>query len=43
MFFISSKKSKNKNFKLAVKGEISLDILNNFVNLDVTRDRMLYD
>ena len=29
---------KNKNFKLAIKGEISLELLNSFVSLDVTRD-----
>ena len=27
-----------KNFKIAIKGEISLDILNSFVSLDVIRD-----
>ena len=31
------KKSKNKNFKLVIEGELSLDILNNFVSLDVIR------
>ena len=30
--------SKNKNFKLVIKGEISLSILNSFVSLDVIRD-----
>jgi hypothetical protein len=29
---------KNKNFKLSIKGELSLDLLNNFVSLDVSRD-----
>ena len=33
-----SKKLKNNNFKLIIEGELSLDILNNFVSLDVTRD-----
>ena len=32
------KNLKNKNFKLVIKGELSLQILNNFVSLDVTRD-----
>ena len=30
--------SKNKNFKLVVKGELSLELLNNFLSLDVIRD-----
>ena len=30
--------SKNKNFKLVIKGEISLEFLNSFVSLDVIRD-----
>ncbi len=30
---------KNKNFKLAIKGELSLELLNSFVCLDVIRDR----
>ena len=30
--------SKNKNFKLVIKGELSLEFLNNFVSLDVFRD-----
>ena len=29
---------KNKNFKLVIKGEMSLGLLNNFVSLDVIRD-----
>ena len=29
---------KNKNFKLVIKGELSLELLNNFVSLDVYRD-----
>ena len=29
---------KNKNFKLSIKGELSLELLNNFVSLDVSRD-----
>ena len=29
---------KNKNFKLVIKGELSLNLLNSFVSLDVTRD-----
>ena len=29
---------KNKNFKLVIKGEISLELLNSFLNLDVLRD-----
>ena len=32
------KKLKNKNFKLVIKGELSLELLNNFVSLDVNRD-----
>ena len=30
--------SKNKNFKLVVKGELSLELLNCFLSLDVMRD-----
>ena len=30
--------SKNKNFKLVIKGDLSLELLNSFVSLDVTRD-----
>ena len=29
---------KNKNFKLVLKGELSIDLLNSFVSLDVIRD-----
>jgi len=32
------KNLKNKNFKLVIKGEIALDLLNSFVSLDVIRD-----
>ena len=32
------KNLKNKNFKLAVKGQISLKLLNSFVSLDINRD-----
>ncbi|MBO8218683.1 hypothetical protein [Prochlorococcus marinus] len=32
------KNLKNKNFKLVIKGELSLDLLNSFVSLDVNRD-----
>jgi len=32
------KNLKNKNFKIAIKGELSLELLNNFVSLDVNRD-----
>jgi len=32
------KNLKNKNFKLVIKGELSLELLNNFVSLDVKRD-----
>ena len=32
------KNLKNKNFKLIIKGELSLELLNNFVSLDVDRD-----
>ena len=32
------KNLKNKNFKLVIKGEIPLELLNNFVSLDVDRD-----
>jgi len=30
-------KNKNKNFKLVIKGDLSLDLLNSFISLDVTR------
>ena len=33
-----SKNLKNKNFKLVIKGELSLDLLNSFVSLDIHRD-----
>ena len=36
---IKSKNLKNKNFKLVIKGELSLELLNSFVSLDVIRDR----
>ncbi|ABB49548.1 conserved hypothetical protein [Prochlorococcus marinus str. MIT 9312] len=32
------KNLKNKNFKLVIKGELSLQLLNNFVSLDIIRD-----
>ena len=32
------KNLKNKNFKLVIKGELSLELLNSFVSLDVMRD-----
>ena len=32
------KNLKNKNFKLAIKGEISIKLLNSFVSLDINRD-----
>ena len=32
------KNLKNKNFKLAIKGELSLELLNSFISLDVIRD-----
>ena len=32
------KNLKNKNFKLVIKGELSLELLNNFVSLDINRD-----
>ena len=32
------KNLKNKNFKLVIKGEISLELLNSFLSLDVLRD-----
>ena len=34
----STKNSKNKNFKLVIKGEISLKLLHSFVSLDINRD-----
>ena len=33
-----SKNLKNKNFKLVIKGELSLGLLHNFVSLDINRD-----
>ncbi len=33
-----SNKLKNNNFKLVIKGELSLDILRNFLNLEVVRE-----
>ena len=33
-----TKKLKNNNFKLVIAGELSIELLNNFVNLDVMRD-----
>ena len=33
-----SKNLKNKNFKLVIKGELSLELLNSFVSLDINRD-----
>ena len=35
---IRSKNLKNKNFKLVIKGEISLELLHSFVSLDINRD-----
>ncbi len=32
------KNLKNKNFKLAIKGELSLKLLNSFVSLDINRE-----
>ena len=32
------KNLKNKNFKLVIKGELSLELLNSFVSLDIYRD-----
>ncbi len=33
------KNLKNKNFKLIIKGDLSIELLNNFLSLDVIRDR----
>ena len=33
-----SKKLKNKNFKLVIKGELPLELLHSFVSLDINRD-----
>jgi len=35
---IKSKSLKNKNFKLVIKGELSLELLHSFVSLDINRD-----
>jgi len=35
---ISSKNLKNKNFKLVIKGELSLELLHSIVSLDINRD-----
>ena len=35
---IKAKNLKNKNFKLVIKGELSLELLHSFVSLDITRD-----
>ena len=35
---IKPKNLKNKNFKLVIKGELSLELLNSFVSLDINRD-----
>jgi len=35
---VKSKNLKNKNFKLVIKGELSLQFLNCFVSLDINRD-----
>ena len=35
---IKSKNFKNKNFKLVIKGELSVGLLHNFVSLDINRD-----
>ncbi len=32
------KNLKNKNFKLVIKGELSLELINSFVSLDIVRD-----
>ena len=37
-FAPESNNLKNKNFKLVIKGEISLDLINSFVSLDINRD-----
>ena len=34
---LKSKKLKNKNFKLVIKGELSLELLHSFVSLDLSR------
>ncbi len=35
---IKSKTSKNKNFKLVIKGDLALELLHSFVSLDINRD-----
>ena len=35
---MKSKNLKNKNFKLVIKGELSLEHLNSFVSLDIIRE-----
>ena len=35
---VKSKNFKNKNFKLVIKGELSLQLLNSFVSLEIDRD-----
>ena len=35
---VNSKNFKNKNFKLVIKGELSLELLHSFVSLDINRD-----
>ena len=35
---IKAKNFKNKNFKLVIKGELSLELLHSFVSLDINRD-----
>jgi len=35
---IKSKNLKNKNFKLVIKGELSLELLHSFVSLNINRD-----
>ena len=34
----NSKNLKNRNFKLVIKGEVSLELLHSFVSLDINRD-----
>jgi len=35
---VKSKNLKNKNFKLVIKGELSLELLHSFVSLDINRE-----
>ena len=35
---VKSKNLKNKNFKLVIKGELSIELLHSFVSLDINRD-----